>query len=252
MEYKFLLTYLLVLIALLYSYKNGLGVEREMFINSLRAFVQLLLLGFTLLYVFEIEGVVWLFILLLFMVSFAAFTAGQRVRLKSGRFLTAFTTIFLSSAFVLVSLFLMGVLTLKPNELIPISGMVIGNALTYYTLTLDRFKTEVKSTIDIVENMTALGVNLREALAMQTNKTIKGALIPISNTMQTVGIIHIPGIMSGMLIAGAEPIKAVSYQLVILYMLVSVSLLTSFFTVNLTYKKIIAESRPTNINIRKQ
>ncbi|KJR40155.1 hypothetical protein MCHI_003947, partial [Candidatus Magnetoovum chiemensis] len=85
----------------------------------------------------------------------------------------------------------------------------------------------------------ALGANLKQAFYYPIRASLRAAMIPITNTMQTVGIIHIPGVMAGMLIAGASPLKAASYQLVVLYMIVAIALFTGFFTIVFSYKKII-------------
>jgi len=86
--------------------------------------------------------------------------------------------------------------------------------------------------------MIALGSSLKEAIFFLRKEAIKTSLIPTLNIMQSVGIIHIPGITTGMLIAGVEPLKAISYQLAILYMLVATAVLTAFFSVRLTYKEV--------------
>ena len=240
MEFKFLASYMLVIVALIYSYKEKLGVEKELFFNSIRAFVQLLLLGYILVYLFKLKNQIELLSILIFMVAFAAYTGQKRVKLKENGYFTAFLSIFVSSFLILFSLILIGVITFKPNEIIPVGGMIIGNSLNVYTLAVDRLKGEVKNSIDVIEGFIALGSSLKEALHFINKKAVKASLIPVINTLQTVGIIHIPGITTGMLLAGAEPLKAVSYQLVIMYMMVAVALFTSIFTINFSYKKIIS------------
>ena len=240
MEFKFLASYMLVIVALIYSYKEKLGVEKELFFNSIRAFVQLLLLGYILVYLFKLKNQIELLSILIFMVAFAAYTGQKRVKLKEKGYFTAFLSIFVSSFLILFSLILIGVITFKPNEIIPVGGMIIGNSLNVYTLAVDRLKGEVKNSIDVIEGFIALGSSLKEAFHFINKKAVKASLIPVINTLQTVGIIHIPGITTGMLLAGAEPLKAVSYQLVIMYMMVAVALFTSIFTINFSYKKIIS------------
>jgi len=240
MEFKFLASYMLVIAALIYSYKEKLGIEKELFFNSIRAFVQLLLLGYILVYLFKLKNQIELLSILIFMVAFAAYTGQKRVKLKEKGYFTAFLSIFVSSFLILFSLILIGVITFKPNEIIPVGGMIIGNSLNVYTLAVDRLKGEVKNSIDVIEGFIALGSSLKEAFHFINKKAVKASLIPVINTLQTVGIIHIPGITTGMLLAGAEPLKAVSYQLVIMYMMVAVALFTSIFTINFSYKKIIS------------
>ena len=230
MEFKFLASYVLVLIALIYSYKERLGIEKGLFLSSIRAFIQLLILGYLLVFIFKLEHIWQLFCVLLFMVLFAAYTGEGRVKLGKHGYLISFLSIFTASFLVILSLLSIGVITTKPNEIIPVGGMVIGNSLNVYTLFVERLKNEVKSHLDIIENKVALGATLEKAIYEQIKASIKAALIPVMNTLQTVGIIHIPGITTGMLLAGAEPLKAVSYQLVIMYMMVAVALFTGIST----------------------
>ncbi|WP_197017108.1 iron export ABC transporter permease subunit FetB [Persephonella sp. IF05-L8] len=239
MEYKFLASYILILIALYFSYREKLGLEKTILINSIRALLQLATLGYLLFFIFKLKNPLALTIILVFMVIFAAWTGQRRVKLADKGFLTAFQVIFLASFIVISSLLLMGIITFEPNQIIPVGGMVIGNSLNVYTLAIDRMKGETKNTLDIIEGIVALGGSLKEAFYFVRKKSLKAALIPILNSLQTVGIIHIPGITTGMLLAGADPFEAVSYQLAIMYMMVAVALFTGLFSINFGYKKII-------------
>ncbi|WP_197017058.1 iron export ABC transporter permease subunit FetB [Persephonella sp. KM09-Lau-8] len=239
MEYKFLASYILILIALYFSYREKLGLEKTILINSIRALLQLAALGYLLFFVFKLKNPVALVMILVFMVVFAAWTGQRRVRLADKGFLTAFQVIFLASFIVISSLLLMGIITFEPNQIIPVGGMVIGNSLNVYTLALDRMKGETKNTLDIIEGVVALGGSLKDAFYFIRKESLKASLIPILNSLQTVGIIHIPGITTGMLLAGADPFEAVSYQLAIMYMMVAVALFTGLFSINYGYKKII-------------
>ncbi len=240
MEFKFLASYILILLALYYSKKEHLGLGKDILVNSLRAFIQLLILGYILVYVFRLRNFFELLFIVFCMVLFAAFTAQKRVTLVHKGFFVSFLSLFASSFLVLLSLISLQVISFKPNEIIPIGGMIVGNSLNIYTLVIDRLKGEVKNTIDIVESMISLGATLKQALLQPIKASVKAALIPTINSLQTVGIIHIPGIATGMLIAGAEPLEAVSYQLVIMYMMVAVALFTGFFTILFSYKHIIS------------
>ena len=117
--------------------------------------------------------------------------------------------------------------------------MIIGNALNVYTQSTERFRGEVKNTIEIIEGMVALGAPLKEALSFASKAAVKASMIPTLNMLQTVGIIHIPGITTGMLLAGADPLKAISYQLAVMYMMVAVALLSAVFGVLFSYRVII-------------
>ena len=240
MEYKFLLSYILILIALYYSYRERLGIERSLLINSLRALIQLLLLGYLLVFVFRLKNPFELFGILFVMVLFASYTAQKRVNLKEKGYITAFLSIFLASSIVIFTLLMFGIISFQPNQIIPVGGMIIGNSLNVYSLTVDRMKGEAKNTIDIIENITAVGGSLKDAFYFIKKNAVRSALIPMKNMLQTVGIIHIPGVATGMLLAGADPMEAVSFQLAIMYMMVAVALFTGIFSINFSYKKILS------------
>lgn len=223
MELHFLLSYLLVLIAVTYSFFKKLELEKEIIINSIRALVQLFLLGLFLSFIFAFEGIWYYLIIFCVMLAFGAYTAYKLV----GYFLQAFIALGVSATSVLGVLVLLQIISLRPNEIIPIGGMIIGNALNVYTLFVERYKSEIRQKQNLIEQYLALGLCNETALIDIDKMSLKASLIPIMNTMQTVGIIHIPGIMAGMIIAGAEPMNAVMYQVVIMYMILATALFSA-------------------------
>ncbi len=238
MQYSFLASYALIIFALWYSRKEHFGLEKQILTNSILAMLQLGLLGYALVYLFKISHPSLLFFVLLGMVLFGAYTAKKRSPLGDHSFRIAFYTLGASSGIVFASMMAFGVIHMVPHEMIPVGGMIIGNALNVYTQSIERFKGEVKNTIETIEGMIALGSPLKEALSFAAKASVKAAMIPTLNMLQTVGIIHIPGITTGMLLAGANPLKAVSYQLAIMYMMVAVSLLAAAFSVLFSYRYI--------------
>lgn len=238
MEYKFLLSYLLIGIAVFILYREKVGLEKELLISSVRAFLQLLILGYALIFILKLDDVFEMFSILFFMVLFATYTASRRVSIAKG-YKIGFLSMFISSFLVIGVAVISGMLETKANQLIPIGGMIIGNALNAYTQTIERFRSDTKSNIEMIENFVALGAPLKEAFRQQIRDSIRAALIPIINNLQTLGIIWIPGITAGMVLAGANPIHAVFFQLLIMFGMVAVAVLTSFIATNLSYKYIL-------------
>jgi len=226
MHYSFLVSFILVLIPLIYSYKTKLGIEKQLLINSLRAFLQLLALGYFLVFIFKIENIFLLSGVLVLMILYSSYIAKNRVNTN---FIIPFLTIFLSTFIVLGVMLLTKIISTKPNEFIPIGGMIIGNSLNTFTLAVERFKREIEIQTDLIEGFVALGATIKEAYKTMQLQSIKASLIPTINMLQTIGLVAIPGITTGMLLAGAEPLTAISYQLVIIYMLVSINLFSSLF-----------------------
>jgi len=220
------LSFILVLIPLFISYKNKIGIEKELFINSLRALLQLTVLGFILGFLFKITNPLWYIPVVLFMLVYSSYIAKKRTNFS---FIKAFYSISLSALTILFIMVILKIISLKPSEFIPISGMIIGNSLNTYTLTIERLKREITLQKELIEAFVAIGTSLNEAFKIMQKEAIKAALIPINNMLQTIGVVAIPGITTGMLLAGASPLKAVSYQIVIIYMLVSINTFSALF-----------------------
>lgn len=236
MELNFIYAYVLVIIALIYSYFKNYGLEREIFIGSIRAFVQLLILGLAILYLFSLEALSGVVIIFLIMLSFASYIARNRVRLSKFSYLVAFASIGLSSFLVLFTLFVSGAISLEPREAIPMTGLVIGNALNIYTLCMDRLKKEAELKIGEIEGKLSLGVNLEESMKDIVRSSIKSSLIPTLNNLQAIGLVFIPGVMTGMIMAGVSPLVALSYQLVIIYALVGIALFSAIASTKFGYR----------------
>lgn len=238
MELNFLLTYLLVLIALFFSYRMELGLEKKILIGSARAFLQLMLMGFVLVWLFGEDHLLITAPAILFMILFAAYTANANTGLERG-FFVALPVFILGIVIVLGSLLLFGIIGTETKELLPIAGMIIGNALNVYTLTVNRLKADVVQTIDELEAKVALGEEIKHAMKRAMQGAVKAAMLPILNNLHSVGVVMIPGVTVGMLLAGADPMKAVAFQLVIMYMIVGVAVFTGIFTVNFGYRRVL-------------
>jgi putative ABC transport system permease protein len=232
-DFQFLLSYSFVIAVLLYSIKENLKLEKEVIIASIRALVQLLLLGFALHYIFSLQSLLSITLVLIGMTLFASYEAQRRV----GSFWSAFISISSSSLTILFSLVLFGIIEVKVEQLIPIGGMLIGNSMNNYALAVERVKREVELSKETIEGYIALGATYREAVHQLKVWAIKTSLIPVINSLRTVGVVLIPGITTGMIIAGANPIDAVSFQLVVMYMILSVALITSIVGVSLQLKE---------------
>jgi len=220
------LSFILVLIPLVISYKYKIGIEKDLFINSVRALLQLTALGFVLGFIFKIKNPVFYIPIVLLMLVYSAYIAKKRTDFS---FKAAFYSLTLSTVIILTTLIVFHIISLKPNEFIPIAGMIIGNSLNTYTLTIERIRRELELQKELIEAFVAIGANVKEAFKIMQRQAIKAALIPVNNMLQTIGVVAIPGITTGMLLAGADPLKAVSYQIVIIYMLVSINLFSALF-----------------------
>jgi putative ABC transport system permease protein len=214
---------LLVVAAGVVSLVLQLGVERRLGIAAVRTVIQLGLLGLVLERVFSLRHPLLVVGLLILMTIFAAREAVSRTaRRYRGILLDAWLTMAVSCFAVggVVTAVVVGVEPwYEPQYVIPLLGMILGNALTGISLGLDRFLDFLDVRSAEVELRIAFGATRREALARPLRDAIRTGMIPIINSMAAAGIVSLPGMMTGQILAGSPPMQAVAYQIVVLFML---------------------------------
>ncbi|WP_461832204.1 ABC transporter permease [Aquifex sp.] len=214
----YLNAYLLVLFTIAISYTERLGIEREVFISSLRTLVQLLLLAYILKYILRFNDLFEFLLIFALMTLIASVIFTERS--KSFKLLpVVYISITLSYILPISFLLVSGVLKNFSHEVIPFGGLIIGNTLNSLSLFYDRLKAEIKNKKDEIEAKIALGATLRQALMDVIRESIRMSLIPKINWLKSAGLVHIPGVAVGMLVAGSSPLKAILFQVVILYTL---------------------------------
>jgi len=202
-----------------------LGLERRLVLAALRMVVQLILIGAVLKWVFSLRqwyAVVPLMIAMSLIGSLAA--VQQTNRRYPGIWLNSIAAVFASSWLMIF----VGILLIvrvhpwySPQYAIPLAGMILGNTLSGISLTLDRFAEELTSHRDQIEAFLALGATRKEAAREPIRKAVTTGMMPTVNFMVLAGIVTLPGTMTGQLLAGVDPISAVKYQIVIMFLLVS-------------------------------
>lgn len=220
---------LLVVLAIFLSWRQRLGLEMDLAIGAVRAAVQLIATGFVLVLLFNTEAP-WLTALaLVVMLSVAAWTASRRVQHGPGwRALAprAFMAIGLGFCVALLPV-LAWVIEVRPllsaRYAIPIGGMVLATGMNTTTLVLERiFATAHQQTLQI-EQALALGATPAQAMEPIRRQAVRAAMLPSINALLTLGVVQLPGMMTGQILSGTDPTHAVRYQLVIMYQLVSVA-----------------------------
>jgi len=212
---------------LLMSFKRGMGMEKHLGIAGVRSVLQMFAMGFALEYIFRLESVWHVLYFAALMAVFAAYTASSRLDMDCKCLMRAFLSIYIPSMIGLVPVFLSGAIPVKMSAVLPVAGMALGNAMNAYTLSLDRLSAESKSKLSAIEGMLALGLTLKHATKEAVNASVRAAVLPILNNIASLGVVLLPGLATGLLMAGVDPLKAVVYQLVIMYMILSVNILTS-------------------------
>jgi putative ABC transport system permease protein len=218
-----LLTLGLVAVAVALSLYQRLDLEKDIGVAVVRSFVQLAAIGYVIDYVFGLESLRAVALLLAGMVGFAGWTSARRARGVPRAFLVAAGAIGVAAVATLSVLLLLQIVPATARYLIPLGGMVIGNSMNTASLTLTRIRDDLSEQRLKVEAALALGATSRQAISPTISPILKTALqralIPLIDATKTTGIIFLPGAMVGMIIAGADPLEAVRLQIVVLYML---------------------------------
>ena len=125
----------------------------------------------------------------------------------------------------------------KPQYFIPLAGMVIGNSMNAIAIALDRLVSDLRARRAEVEMKLCLGADVSEASTEMVAGAMKAGMIPSINGMMAVGIVFIPGMMTGQILAGADPLEAIRYQIVVMLMIVGSTALGSMLVVRLVRRR---------------
>ncbi|KAK3012955.1 hypothetical protein RJ639_008992 [Escallonia herrerae] len=219
-----------VLLAVLLSYFQKLGLAGEMVYSILRAFVQLSVIGFVLQFIFNQQNSGWILLAYLFMVSVAGYTAGQRAKhVPRGKYVAG-ASILAGTAVTMLLLVLLKVFPFTPRYIIPVAGMMVGNAMTVTGVTMKRLRDDIKIQMGLVETALALGATPRQATLQQVKRALVISLSPVLDNAKTVGLISLPGAMTGLIMGGASPIEAIQLQIVVMNMLIGASTVSSIMS----------------------
>lgn len=215
----------LILINGAVSWAFALGLERTLLITAIRMTVQLALIGFVLKWIFEQTSPVWTLGLALIMVLVAGYEIVSRLTRKP----KGFEAYLLGSGTLLIVGSLATVFTVagligpdpwyEPRYVLPILGMILGNAMTGISLTTSTLFETANRDRAAIESRLALGANRFTALSSTLRMALKTGLMPIVNAMAASGIVALPGMMTGQILAGLDPVEATKYQIMIMFVI---------------------------------
>lgn len=209
----------LVAIAVVLSWRSGLGLERSLVWASARALVQLLVVGVALVLVIDPDrplALSWLWVAA--MLLFAADVARRRAPEVPGMLPLALAAFAATGAVCLGVVFGLGIFPLEGRTLVPITGLAIGNAMNSTVLAARRIVEELRDKRLEVEARLALGHPSRIAARPYVRAALRTALVPQIETTKAVGIVFLPGAMTGLILAGVDPLDAVLVQAVVMYL----------------------------------
>ncbi|WP_242695538.1 ABC transporter permease [Halomontanus rarus] len=205
---------------------RGLALERELGVALVRGLVQIVAMGMIVGLLLTVDFV-WSGVILLFMMGGATWISKNRGEGLPGVVRVSFFAIVSGSGIVIVTMTFAGAIEATVRNLVPVGSMIIANAMQINSLALDRFKSEIESNRAEIEAGLALGAPPAAVISHHVETGVQASLIPVIDSLKSLGWVWIPGIMAGMILAGENPIYAALYQFVIMAMIFGAGGLTS-------------------------
>lgn len=210
---------------------QGLGLSKTLAIATGRTLIQLLGVGIILAFIFATRSPLAILALLMGMVTIAAVVARSRIDRDLPKLLQwVWLAIFTSG---LITMTYVSVLVIHPDPwydpryIIPLTGIVLGNAMTAASIAGERLVNALRNNRVEIETHLSLGATPAQAVQTYRQAAIKAGLIPTINSMMVVGVVTLPGTITGQLLAGADPLNAAIYQILIMFMLALATLIAA-------------------------
>lgn len=216
---------LLVLVMAALSWRMQLGLTGSLLIAAARTVVQLLLVGLVLKTLFEHVDLLWVGGIAMVMLL----AAGREVMARQQRRFSGWWGFGMGTGAMFVSSFAIAVLTLTtligtdpwytPQYAVPLLGMLLGNTMSGIALALDRLTQTAWQQRAVIEQRLMLGATRLEAIAEIRREAMRSGMMPIINAMAAAGLVSLPGMMTGQILAGSPPLEAVKYQILIMFLI---------------------------------
>ena len=231
-----LFAFLLVLIAVGISYKEKLTLSKDIVVSIIRAIIQLVIVGYLLKYIFQVNNTLLTLAMSLFIVFNAAWNAYKRNPAPHKHYFHSFVAIFISTYVTLGVLIFAGAIKLIPSQIVPITGMIASNSMVAIGLCYRALNTQFHDLRQQTLEKLALGATIKQASKPILQQSIKTAMQPTIDSAKTVGLVSLPGMMSGLIFAGLDPVHAIKYQIMVTFMLLSATSLGSIIGGYFAYK----------------
>jgi putative ABC transport system permease protein len=226
----------LVAIAVAVARWRQTDLERDIGIAVVRSFIQLTAIGYVIQLIFDEDNLLFVAALIAVMVAFGAITARARAERVPGATLPLVIGLSLAAVATLGLVIALGIFEPEARFLVPVGGMVVGNAMTASAVALNRLGDEFGDSAPRIEAALALGATSREAALPSLRRALRSGTITLIDSTKTTGLIFFPGTMVGMLLAGADPVDAVRLQLILLYVLLGSVTISALVSTSLAYR----------------
>ncbi|HDE0646798.1 TPA: iron export ABC transporter permease subunit FetB [Staphylococcus aureus] len=230
------LTALLLVIPIIISYKEGLHIIKDLIVATLRAVVQLIILGFLLHYIFKINDK-WLLILcvLVIIINASWNTISRASPVMHHVFWISFLAIFIGTALPLAGTIATGAIQFTANEVIPIGGMLANNGLIAINLAYQNLDRAFVQDGTNIESKLSLAATPKLASKGAIRKSIRLAIVPTIDSVKTYGLVSIPGMMTGLIIGGVPPLQAIKFQLLVVFIHTTATIMSALIATYLSY-----------------
>lgn len=226
----------LIFISVFFSYFQKLKLEKEILIGVVRAVIQLVIIGYILSYIFGLKNPIFTTLLLLFMIYNASGNAAKRGKGIHKGLTISFIAISCGTIITLGVLVISGAVKYQPYEIIPVGGMIISNSMIAIGLCYKQLLSNFKNRRDEVQTKLALGADILPSSIEIVRDSIKTGMIPTIDSMRTLGTVSLPGMMTGLILAGTSPLQAIKFQIMVTFMLLSTTSIATFIACYLSYK----------------
>ncbi|HGO1660315.1 TPA: iron export ABC transporter permease subunit FetB [Staphylococcus aureus] len=230
------LTALLLVIPIIISYKEGLHIIKDLIVATLRAVVQLIILGFLLHYIFKINDK-WLLILcvLVIIINASWNTISRASPVMHHVFWISFLAIFIGTALPLAGTISTGAIQFTANEVIPIGGMLANNGLIAINLAYQNLDRAFVQDGTNIESKLSLAATPKLASKGAIRESIRLAIVPTIDSVKTYGLVSIPGMMTGLIIGGVPPLQAIKFQLLVVFIHTTATIMSALIATYLSY-----------------
>lgn len=239
--FQLILCLLFVLLAGVGSLIFKLRLEKDLAWGTVRTFGQLFLVGYVLEFIFRIDRAWLVLLLFVFMIFWAAHAIRGRVEQDTVPFFLPTFVSMVISYLVITTLVTAVIVQVRPwytpQYFIPLGGMIIGNSMNAIAIGLDRLFSDLRRRREEIELAFCLGATYQEATTDILRGAIKAGMIPSINALMTVGLVSLPGMMTGQILAGASPLLAVRYQIMVMLMLVASTAIGSLLVVSIVRRR---------------
>lgn len=226
----------LVSIPIFISVKEHLNLEKEIIVSIVRAVVQLVLVGYVLDVIFGLDNDFYTIILVLIMIINAAFNTKKRGGRIKKVVMSSFISIFIGTSVTISILVVSGAIKSSTNVIIPIAGMIVSNSMVAIGLSYSCLNNAFKNRSSEVEVKLSLGAGIKESAKEIIKESLKIAVTPTIDSAKTLGIVSLPGMMSGLILAGESPLMAIKFQIMVTFMLLSATSISSMIATFMGYR----------------